>query len=71
MSFHELIKECVEFCICEARKEDNMLIIEDEILSPIIDFILEKLRPYILYTSVFIVTVVLLLLTLLVIIITK
>lgn len=59
------MKEIIELSIIEFKKPKNKKKIETEILSPIIEFILEKIKPYILFTSIFLITIILLVLSIL------
>lgn len=68
MGFNKIINEAMEICICEFKKEKNRKKIEDDILSPLIDFILDKIKPYILGTSIFLITIILLIICILYII---
>lgn len=63
--FNKIIKEIIELSIIEFKKPKNKIKIENEILSPIIEFILEKIKPYILFTSIFLITIILLVLSIL------
>ena len=63
--FNKIIKEIIELSIIEFKKPKNRTKIEAEILSPIIEFILEKIKPYILFTSIFLITIILLVLSIL------
>ena len=67
MGFKKLIKEAIDLCVIEIRKEDT----KDKVLEPVIDCILEKIHPYILGLCVFLVTLVLLILSILFLIIFK
>lgn len=67
----KLIDEVLDICICEFRKEKNKKRVEDELIGPLIDFILEKVKPYILGMSIFLVTIILLILCILYIILTS
>lgn len=70
MSFEDIIKECVKIGIKETKKEKNMKILEDDILSPLIDVILEKIKPYVIATSIFLITITLLVMCVLYLILT-
>lgn len=70
MSFENILKECVHISIKEAKKQKNMKIIEDDILSPLIDVILEKIKPYVITTSIFLITITLLIMCILYLILT-
>jgi hypothetical protein len=45
-------KQTVNKIIDEAKRKENMCIIENEILDPIIKYIGQRLYPYILFISV-------------------
>ena len=60
-----LISDSINLCIIEFKKDKNRKKIEDEILSPVIEFILEKIKPYILGMSIFLVTIILLIICIL------
>lgn len=68
---NKLIKEILELCIIECKKTHNFLKIEKYVLSPIIDYILEKIKPYILIMSILFITIILLIISILFIIITS
>ena len=59
----KLINEIIQLCIVECKKTKNKRKFEDEILSPTIEYILEKLKPYILITCCFLITMILLILS--------
>ncbi len=59
------LNDILDLCICEFRKRKNQQKIEDEILGPVIDFILEKVKPYILGMSIFLITIILLMICIL------
>jgi len=44
--------ELLEKCILEVKKEENMGKIQTNVLDPLIDYILERLYPYFLVTSI-------------------
>ena len=71
MTFHKIITEVIDLCICEFKKEKNRKKIEDEMIGPLIDFILEKVKPYILGMSIFLVTIILLIICILYLILTS
>lgn len=65
MIFNKLINEVLEVCIHEIKKDKNRVKIEEEVLSPLIEYILEKIKPYVIGTSVFLITIILLILCIL------
>ena len=65
MTFNKLIKEIVDTCICEAKKDKNRKKIEEDVLAPLIDYILEKIKPYVIGTSIFFITLILLIISIL------
>jgi hypothetical protein len=64
MAVDKIINEFIDVCVFEFKKKKNRKRIENEIVSPIIEFILAKLKPYILITSVFLTTIMLLMICL-------
>jgi hypothetical protein len=64
MAIDKILNEFIEICIFEFKKKKTRKRIEDDIVSPIIEFILAKLKPYILITSVFLTTIMLLMICL-------
>ena len=71
MSSNKFTKEILDIVIKEAKKEKNIKIIEDDILAPLIDFILEKIKPYVIATSVFLITITLLIIVILFLVLTS
>jgi len=65
MGINKMFKEVIDICVCEFNKEDNRKKIEDNILEPVIEYILDKIKPYILITSIFLITIILLILCIL------
>lgn len=71
MLINKLIVEGLNTCIHEIKKEKNRVKIEEEVLSPLIDFILEKIKPYVIGTSIFLITIILLIICILYLILTS
>jgi hypothetical protein len=67
MVFNNLIKESLDMCVIELKKEKT----KTKILSPLIDVILEKIYPYILGMCIFFSVLILLIICILYIILTK
>ena len=65
MGINKMLREFIDICVCEFSKEDNKKKIEDNILAPVIEYILDKIKPYILVTSIFLITIILLILCIL------
>ncbi len=66
----KLVDEIVDICINELKNEKNRVKVEEEILSPAIDFILEKIKPYVIGTSIFLIIIILLILFILYLVLT-
>jgi hypothetical protein len=58
----KLVDEVLEICINELKNEKNRVKVEEEILSPAIEFILEKIKPYVIGTCIFLIIIILLIL---------
>lgn len=69
MVIKKLINELLDSCINECKRECNRQRIENDVLEPMIDFIIEKIKPYIFGMSIFLVTIVLLIISILCLII--
>lgn len=54
-----LVERMTSLCINECKKEENLHKIENNIVNPLVDFILEKLRPYILITCIIFIIIIL------------
>lgn len=48
----KLTIELVERCMSEAKKEQNMTRIKRDIMDPLIEYMFQKLYPYIIVTSI-------------------
>lgn len=68
---NKLVKEVVDIAIKEAKKKHNIEKIQEDILSPLIDFILEKIKPYVIGTSIFLIVITLLVIIILYIILSS
>lgn len=66
MSTRSMINEFIEMCVCEIKMEKNRKKIESDVIEPLIDCILEKIKPYIIGTSIFFITIILLIICILV-----
>ena len=64
---NKLINETIEICTKELNKKHT----KDKILNPIIECVIEKIKPYILTMSIFFITMILLILCILYLIISK
>ena len=53
-----IISKLINTCITECKKKKNMCVIENDILEPLIIVILDKIRPYILATSIFFIVII-------------
>lgn len=62
MAFNKLVDEVVDICISELKKDKNKAKVEEQILSPAIDFILEKIKPYVIGSCIFLIIIILLIL---------
>lgn len=71
MVFNKLIVEAIDIFIYEMKKEKNRQKVEEEILEPLIDFILNKIKPYVIGTSIFLITIILLIICILYLILTS
>lgn len=66
MTIYKLVTECLEICINELNNKKNRERIESEIITPLIDYILLRIKPYIIGTTVFFITITLLIISLMV-----
>ena len=57
----KIVNQGIDICIEEFKKQDNKKTIEDNILDPIIKYIGERLWPYILYSVIFMCSLIILL----------
>ncbi len=60
MIVNKIVTECVETGIYELKKEKYRKILEDDIVGPLIQYILEQIKPYILGMSIFLSTIIIL-----------
>lgn len=67
----KLITELLDKVILECEKHENKERIQEKVLSPMIDFIIEKIKPYILGMSIFLVILVILIISILLLIVFK
>lgn len=67
----KLINEFLDSCMIECKKDVNRKKIEDSLLNPMIEFIIEKIKPYILITCIFLVTIILMIISIILLIILK
>jgi len=51
-SWQAIGNELLEKCIIEMKKKDNMTKIKTNLLDPMIDYILERLYPYIMVSCI-------------------
>ena len=51
-SWQAIGSELLEKCIIEIKKQENMDKIHNNVLDPLIDYILERLYPYIMVTCI-------------------
>lgn len=58
MVFNKLVDELIDLILVELKKDKNRTRVEDELLSPVIDFILEKIKPYVIGTSIFLIIII-------------
>lgn len=60
VNLQPIITDAVELCIKECKKHKNIEKIKEDVLSPMLDHIIHKLRPYIIGTVFFMVSIVIL-----------
>ena len=48
MSLHDIVKACIDEIISEINKEDNMKLLKEDIINPIIKDIMDGFYPYII-----------------------
>ena len=58
----KIINQGINICIEEFQKQDNREKLESDILDPIIKYIGERLWPYIMYSIIFLSTLIIILL---------
>ena len=51
-SWQAIGSELLEKCIIEIKKQENMDKIHNNVLDPLIDYILQRLYPYIMVTCI-------------------
>ncbi len=52
MNIKQIIVDLLDKSIIEIKKEENMNKVKDNVLSPAVDYILKRLYPYIVVTSI-------------------
>ena len=67
----KLINELLDKVIIECEKDNNKERIQQKVLSPMIEFIIEKIKPYIFGMSLFLVILVILIISILLLIVFK
>jgi hypothetical protein len=67
----KLINQFIDKCIIECENKHNKKRIQEKILSPMIEFIINEIKPYILGMSLFLVTIVILIISILLLIVFK
>jgi hypothetical protein len=60
VNIQPIISEAFELCVKECKKHKNIEKIKEDVLTPMIDHIIHKLRPYIIGTVFFMVSIVIL-----------
>lgn len=50
---NKIVQDIIDISIKEAKKDKNIEKIKEDLLSPLIDYIAQKLRPYIFATCIF------------------
>lgn len=70
MMINKLISEILEICVDEMKKDKNRRTVEEELVSPLIYYILEKIKPYVIGLSIFLITIILLIICILYLILT-
>ncbi len=65
----DIVKDIVDISINTIQQEDNRKKIETTVLSPLIEFILEKIKPYILITGIFFIILTALVITIMLLVI--
>lgn len=62
VNIHPIISEAFDLCIKECKKHKNIEKIKEDVLSPMIDHVVYKLRPYIIGTCIFMTSIIILVL---------
>ena len=52
MNIKQIIVDLLDKSIIEIKKEENMNKVKDNVLGPAVDYILKRLYPYIVVTSI-------------------
>ena len=60
---NEISEQFIDLCIENLCKKENRKIINNKVLNPTIDFILEKIKPYILFTCTLFVFIIVLIIS--------
>jgi hypothetical protein len=55
-----IAKDLVDICIKECKKEQNRNDIQEHIIGPTMEYIMIYIKPYVIITSIFFVTIVIL-----------
>ncbi len=67
----KIINELIEILKKECSEKEHLHQIEENIISPLIDYISEKVKPYIFLTSIFFIITIILIITIMYILILK
>jgi hypothetical protein len=68
---NKIVQDIIDISIKETKKDKNIEKIKQDILSPLIDYIAEKLKPYIFATCIFATILVILITVILFLILVK
>ena len=71
VSVNNIIEDIINLISCEIKKDNTREKIETEVISPIVEYILCQIKPYILGTCVFLVTITVLIICIIFLIIMK
>lgn len=69
MKVNKMLDELVDLLVYEFKKDKNREKIEENVVAPLLEYILNKLKPYVLGTSLFFITIILLIICILYLII--
>jgi hypothetical protein len=61
-----LVERVIKLCLDECKKKNNKQVLETVVLNPTIDFILCKIKPYLLITCVFFIVMIVLIISIIV-----
>lgn len=68
---NSVINDLIDLGICEIKKQKNKEKIEEDIIKPLLDYITEKIKPYVIGTTIFLTVIIILIISILLLILIK